>query len=165
MPAPFEIMVARIETLALDAVVNAANTQLMPGTGVDGALRAAAGPELTRMTSTLPPLEEGEAVITPGYNLPARFIIHTAAPVWRDEGAKGAKLAALARCYANAVALAAARKLSSLAFPCLGTGNFGWPRDVACDTALAACRDAPVQRVVFCCFSEADAAPYRARLP
>src|SRR6185503_1816836 len=93
-PAPFEIRVARIETLALDAVVNAANTRLLPGSGVDGALRAAAGEDLTLLTATLPPIEEGAAIITPGFKLPSRFIIHTAAPVWTASGEKGAKVAA-----------------------------------------------------------------------
>src|SRR5512147_2401949 len=82
MPARMDILVGRIETLAFDAVVNAANRRLLPGTGVDGALRVAAGPALTRLTSTLPPLDVGAAIITPGFDAPARHIIHTAAPVW-----------------------------------------------------------------------------------
>jgi O-acetyl-ADP-ribose deacetylase (regulator of RNase III) len=169
MPSPFEIQVARIETLALDAVVNAANTRLLPGGGVDGALRAAAGNELTLLTATMPPIEEGRAVVTPGFRLPARYIIHTAAPIWTAPGEKGAKVAALAGCYASAIELAAARQFSSLAFPCLGTGNFGWPRDFACAIAIAACEEAltkapSVARLVFCCFTEADAELYRAAL-
>src|SRR6185295_577802 len=169
MPAPFEIQVARIETLALDAVVNAANTGLMPGTGVDGALRAAAGDQLTRLTDTLAPIEEGAATITPGFNLPSRFIIHTAAPVWTAPGEKGAKVAGLARCYTSSIVMAGSRQFTSVAFPCLGTGNFGWPRDFACAIAIAACEEAlpsapSVTRLVFCCFTEADAAPYRAAL-
>lgn len=164
MAARLELIVGRIETLALDAVVNAANRRLLPGTGVDGALRAAAGPELTRLTSTLPMLDVGAAIITPGFNAPARHIIHTAAPIWTAPGDEAEKIEALARCYASCLALAQQHALASLAFPCLGTGNFGWPRDIACETALEACRTAPVTRVVFCCFSQADAAPYRARL-
>lgn len=169
MGAGFEIRVARIETLALDAVVNAANCQLLPGTGVDGALRVAAGPELTRLTMTMAPIAEGEAVITPGFAAPARHIIHTAAPIWVLPGEESDKIAALARCYANAIALAHQNKLSSIAFPCLGTGNFGWPRDLACgiaiDRARAALMRAPgVTQLIFCCFTEADSAPYRARL-
>ena len=81
MTSPFEVVVGRIETFALDAVVNAANRQLTPGTGVDGALREAAGPELTKLTSKLPAIKVGEAVITPGFKAAARFIIHTAAPI------------------------------------------------------------------------------------
>lgn len=169
MGAGFEIRVARIETLAVDAVVNAANRQLLPGTGVDGALRDAAGPELTLLTQTMAPLGEGDAVITPGFALPARHIIHTAAPVWVLPGEETDKIAALGRCYSNVIALAATHSLSSVAFPCLGTGNFGWPRDLACgiaiDYARAALMRAPnVSRLIFCCFSESDAAPYRARL-
>jgi O-acetyl-ADP-ribose deacetylase (regulator of RNase III) len=166
MPAAFEILVGRIETLAFDAVVNAANRQLMPGTGVDGALRRAAGPELTRHTATLPPLDVGEAVITPGFGLPARFVIHTAAPVWTSEGPEGVKVAGLAKCYMSSIKMAASRAFKSIAFPCLGTGNYGWPRGFACAIAVAACEQAlenapSLERVVFCCFTEDDAKIYR----
>jgi O-acetyl-ADP-ribose deacetylase len=167
MAAPFEVLVGRIETLALDAVVNAANRQLAPGTGVDGALRAAAGAELTQHTDGMAPIDVGGAVLTPGFNLPARHIIHTAAPIWTAPGEQGVKVGGLARCYMSSIALAAEHDLSSIAFPCLGTGNFGWPRGFACAVAIAACEealtDAPtISRVVFCCFTEADAALYRA---
>ncbi len=166
MASPFEILVARIETLALDAVVNAANRDLAPGTGVDGALRASAGPELTKHTETLLPLDPGQAILTPGFNLPARFIIHTAAPVWTAPGLEGEKVADLAACYAACIALAQEHKLKSIAFPCLGTGNFGWPRGFACAIAIAACEQAlpaapSVERVVFCCFTATDAELYR----
>jgi O-acetyl-ADP-ribose deacetylase len=169
MSAPFEIVVGRIETLAVDAVVNAANQNLLPGSGVDGALRAAAGPELTRQTSKMRPIEAGEAAITPGFKAPARYIIHTAAPVWTAPGPEGEKVAGLARCYMSSIKLAGARKFKSIAFPCLGTGNFGWPRGFACAIAIAACEQAlpsapSLQRVVFCCFTEDDAALYRAGL-
>ena len=160
--AAFEVMLARIETLALDAVVNAANRHLAPGAGVDGALRRAAGPELTRATQKLGPIPEGAAVLTPGFDAPARYIIHVAAPIWFVAGAAEDKIVRLAACYTSALALAADNSLTSIAFPCLGTGNFGWPRELACETALAACREAHrVERVVFCCFSEADAELYR----
>lgn len=166
MPAPFEILVGRIETLALDAVVNAANRELRPGSGVDGALRAAAGPELTRHTATLPPLETGGAVLTPGFGLKARYIIHTAAPIWIAPGPEGEKVAGLARCYESVIGLAAMHNIASLAVPCLGAGNYGWPRGFACAIAIAACERAlatapSVQRLVFCCFTEEDAALYR----
>lgn len=169
MTASLDIVVARIETLALDAVVNAANRQLLPGSGVDGALRRAAGPALTRLTETMAGIEEGEAVLTPGFDAPARFIIHTAAPIWFLPGDESGKIETLARCYRNTIALAHAHGLASLAFPCLGTGNFGWPREVACAVALNACMHAlevapTVTRVVFCCFAEADAEVYRAAL-
>jgi O-acetyl-ADP-ribose deacetylase len=122
MSAPFEIMVGRIETLALDAVVNAANRRLAPGAGVDGALRAAAGPRLTEATSRIPPILTGEAVITPGFDAPMKFIIHTAAPVWTDEGPQGAKVAGLARCYTSSIKMAASRGFESIAFPDRGGG-------------------------------------------
>ena len=166
MSAPFEIMVGRIETLALDAVVNAANRQLAPGHGVDGALRAAAGPRLTEATARIPPILTGEAVITPGYDAPMKFIIHTAAPVWTEPGPEGAKVAGLAKCYTSAIQMAASRGFESIAFPCLGTGIYGWPRGFACAIAVAACEqelaNAPkLKRVVFCCFTEDDAKIYR----
>jgi O-acetyl-ADP-ribose deacetylase (regulator of RNase III) len=168
MNPPFEVIVGRIETLTLDVVVNAANRALQPGTGVDGAIRAAAGPELTEHTQTLPPLEEGAAILTPGFRLPARHIIHTAAPIW-SEGEESAKVAGLARCYFSSLRLAQANELSSIAFPCLGTGNYGWPRGIACSIAIAACDQAledasGVTRLVFRCFTEADAQLYRAGL-
>jgi O-acetyl-ADP-ribose deacetylase (regulator of RNase III) len=169
MAAPFEVFVGRIETLEVDAVVNAANRQLLPGGGVDGALRAAAGPELTRFTSKMRALREGEAAVTPGFDLPARFIIHTAAPVWTAPGAEGEKVSGLAHCYLACMRTAGVKKFKSIAFPCLGTGNFGWPRGFACAIAIASCeqalRDAPtLQRIIFCCFTEDDAELYRAGL-
>jgi O-acetyl-ADP-ribose deacetylase (regulator of RNase III) len=169
MSTPFEVIVGRIETLAVDAVVNAANRQLAPGSGVDGALRAAAGPELTKHPSRLPALDEGEAMITPGFKLPARFVIHVAAPMWAAPGPEGAKIDGLARCYMSAIKMAASRKFGSIAFPCLGTGVYGWPRGFACAIAIAACEQAHesarhLKRVVFCCFTEDDAAIYRAGL-
>ena len=164
----FDIRVARIETLAVDAVVNAANRQLLPGTGVDGALRRAAGPQLTALTETMAAIGDGEAVLTPGFDAPARHIIHTAAPIWVLSGDETEKIAALGRCYESCIDLAAAHALSTIAFPCLGTGNFGWPRELACgvaiDHARAAAMRAGGMHVVFCCFTDADAAPYRARL-
>jgi O-acetyl-ADP-ribose deacetylase (regulator of RNase III) len=169
MTAPFEVMVGPIETLAVDAVVNAANTQLAPGSGVDGALRAAAGPELTKHTSRLPAIKVGEAVITPGFSLPARFIIHTAAPVWAEDGKEGEKVAGLARCYMSCIKMAGSRRFASIAFPSLGTGNFGWPRGFACGIAVASCEQAlpeapSLKRIVFCCFTESDAEIYRKAL-
>lgn len=169
MTSPFEVMVGRIETLALDAVVNAANKALLPGSGVDGALRAAAGPDLTKHTARMPPIGEGEAVITPGFNAPPRFIIHVAAPIWTAPGPEGEKVKGLARCYMSAIKMAASRGFTSLAFPCLGTGNFGWPRGFACAIAIASCEQAlaeapSLSRIVFCCFTEDDAALYRAAL-
>lgn len=169
MTSPFEVIVGRIETLAVDAVVNAANQALAPGSGVDGAIRAAAGPDLTAHTSTLRGIGVGEAAITPGFKLPARFVIHTAAPIWNAPGVEGEKVQGLARCYMACIKMAASRKFEAIAFPCLGTGNFGWPRGFACAIAIAACEQAletapDLKRIVFCCFTEDDAAIYRAGL-
>jgi O-acetyl-ADP-ribose deacetylase (regulator of RNase III) len=169
MAATRSIIVARIETLKLDAVVNAANRELAPGAGVDGALRAAAGPELTKHTDKLPRLDEGAAVITPGFRAPAKHIIHTAAPVYFHEGDESAKIAVLSRCYESSITLAGEQGLTSIAFPCLGTGIYGWPRELACTIALdataRALESAPsITDLTFCCFTEDDADVYRARL-
>jgi len=163
-----DVVVARIETLGVDAVVNAANRWLAPGTGVDGALRAAAGPLLTQATQKLAPIAEGWAVHTDGFEAPARYIIHVAAPVWFG-GGEEKKQALLGSCYANALTLADALGAREIAFPCLGTGNFGWPKELACEIALASCRAAlaratSIERVIYCCFSEEDAAIYRQRI-
>lgn len=168
MSAPFEVQVGRIEELAVDAVVNAANRQLLPGSGVDGALRLAAGPGLTAHTDNMAPIDVGEAVVTPGFNLQARIIIHTAAPIW-EQGEEGVRVAGLAHCYMNSLKRAQENGAASIAFPCLGTGNFGWPRGFACAIAIAACEQAlaeapAVKRVIFCCFTEADAHIYRQAL-
>ncbi|MDX2275952.1 MAG: macro domain-containing protein [Hyphomonadaceae bacterium] len=169
MAATRRIIVGRIETLKLDAVVNAANRELRPGSGVDGALRAAAGPELTRHTDKLGPLDEGGAVLTPGFRLPARHIIHTAAPVYFLDGDEASKIEVLRRCYASCITLADAHGLKSIAFPCLGTGIYGWPRKLAYTIALSSTAEtlanAPtLSEVVFCCFTEDDAEIYRAAL-
>lgn len=164
-----EIVVGRIETLAVDAVVNAANRALAPGSGVDGALRGAAGPELTRLTDTMAPIQAGEAVMTPGFDALARYIIHTAAPVWFLEGGEEEKIATLGRCYTNSMMLADTQDARDIAFPCIGTGVFGWPKKLACHIALRACaagfeRAQTLRKIVFCCFTEGDAAFYRAEL-
>lgn len=169
MSVEISVLVGRIEALALDAVVNAANTRLLPGAGVDGALRAAAGPALTALTASMPALAVGEAMLTPGFNAPAKYIIHTAAPIWAIPGDEDEKIAALGRCYRASIALAGAHDLASIAFPCLGTGNFGWPRPLACSIAIEASRAAlgqapSIARLVFCCFTPADAQLYRAAL-
>ena len=169
MSARLEFIVGRIERQACDAVVNAANTRLLPGTGVDGAIRAAAGPALTEYTSGLDPISQGEAVISPGFKLKAKWIIHTAAPIWVWEQSEAQKLIGLSACYRNALLLAQREGVSSIAFPCLGTGNYGWPRELACDIAVRTCKqtlgDAPlIQKIVFCCFAAEDAAIYKARL-
>jgi O-acetyl-ADP-ribose deacetylase (regulator of RNase III) len=157
-----EIIVGRIETLAIDAIVNPANSALLPGGGADGAIRAAAGPELNRLLETIGALAEGAAIATPGFRLPARWIIHTVAPRWFAAGAAEDKLATLRACYSACLTAAAEIGADSIAFPCIGTGIFGWPKDVACRIAVSvtSAHPAPLSRIVFCCFTEADAGLY-----
>lgn len=167
--AVLEVIVARIETLAVDAIVNAANGKLWPGGGVDGAIRAAAGAELNRLLEHASPLEDGAALATPGFRLPAPWIIHTVAPVWQAPGPEREKVARLAQCYRSCLEAAVDLNLRVVAFPALGTGAFGWPKPLACATALSAVREgvgrfASIERVVFCCFTEADAEPYHLAL-
>jgi O-acetyl-ADP-ribose deacetylase len=169
MPAAFEVLVGRIETLALDAIVNPANARLAPGGGADGAIRHAAGPELDRLLEQAGGLAEGAALVTPAFALPARWIVHTVAPVWPTGRPEREKIALLAQCYRSCIEAAADLRLKSLAFPAIGAGAYGWPITRAADIAISASRDAAsrftaVERVVFCCFSESDAAIYRARL-
>ena len=156
-----------ITTLAVDAVVTAANESLMGGGGVDGAIHRAAGPGLLEECRTLGVCNEGEAKITGGYLLPARYIIHTVGPVW--EGGEYDEAATLRRCYQSCLQLASDRGIESIAFPCLATGVYEFPKDLACEIAVETVRewltkhDSP-REVVFCCFEEEDAELYRQRL-
>ena len=153
---------ADITALALDAIVNAANAELFPGGGVDGAIRRAAGPEMDAHLARIGACPEGTAVITPGYRLPAKWAIHTVAPVY---AAAPEQNAVFARCYARSLALADEHGIATIAFPCIGTGIYGWPGDLAARLAfhevtkhLAACTTPTV--VTFCCFSEMDRERY-----
>lgn len=166
MAPDIEIVLGRIERLAVDAIVNAANKQLLPGAGVDGAIRAAAGPELTKLTKTMPPLNPSQAVITPGFDGPFKHIIHVAAPVWYMPGDHFEKVFELGHCYINAIHLAEAHGLKSIAFPFLGTGVYGWRREAVCGISIthiyAGLAQAPgIERVLVCCFTEDDAELYR----
>lgn len=165
----FDVLVGRIETLALDAIVNPANARLAPGGGADGAIRAAAGPELDRLLAGSGGLAEGAALATPGFALPAPWVIHTVAPVWPTGRPEREKIALLAQCYRSCVEAAAELRLKSIAFPAIGAGAYGWPITRAADIAVsttveAVTRFTKVERIVFCCFTESDAAVYRARL-
>lgn len=153
-----------ITTLQLDAIVNAANEQLAPGGGVCGAIHLAAGPELARACAALAPCPTGDARITPGFRLPAKFVLHAVGPVWHGGHAGEPDL--LASAYRAAFRLARAQGLRSVAFPAISTGIYGYPlqaaTDIAVQTAHAALRsDSTVQEVVFACFSPDVLAAYR----
>ena len=160
-----EVIEADITTLQLDAIVNAANSALMPGGGVDGAIRRKAGREIDEDLYRIGHCDEGDAVITRGYRLPASRVIHTVAPIWAGGISNARQEATLARCYDSALALADTHQLRTIAFPAIGTGAYGWPADVAAKLALervtahlAAC--AIQTRIIFCCFSRADRERY-----
>jgi len=158
--ARLEICVADITTLAVDAIVNAANRTLLGGGGVDGAIHRAAGPELLAECRTLGGCETGSAKITRGYRLPAKHVIHAVGPVWSGGAAGEEEL--LASCYRAALDLAIAQRLTSIAFPAISTGIYRFPPDRAARIAVgtvasevAARRD--IDRVVFCCFAQGSA--------
>jgi O-acetyl-ADP-ribose deacetylase len=158
--AAFEVMVADITTLRVDAIVNAANSSLLGGGGVDGAIHRAAGPQLLAECRTLNGCATGDAKITGGYGLPARHVIHAVGPVWR--GGAGGEDAALASCYRRAIALCQANGLASVAFPAISTGVYRFPADRAAGIAVTATIDALTgaagpTRVIFCCFSDLSA--------
>lgn len=162
----YEVIVADITTLAVDAIVDAANTSLRGGGGVDGAIHRAAGPGLLAECIALGGCPTGEARITGGHRLPARHVIHTVGPVWR--GGWAGERALLARCYHASLALAREHGLASIAFPSISTGVYGFPGEEAAEVAVAAVLaptgGAPPSRVVFCCFSSGAAAWHRAAL-
>ena len=165
-----------ITTLAVDAIVNAANQVMLGGGGVDGAIHRVAGYELYKACFKVPEVRPGvrcptgEARITPGFKLPAKFVIHTVGPVYRD-GQHG-EPEKLANCYRNSLALAAENGCTSIAFPCISTGIYGYPKEAAAQIAVREVREflfpTETQRrreeemeVIFCCFSEYDAKVYR----
>ena len=156
-----------ITTLAVDAIVNAANSSLLGGGGVDGAIHRVAGPDLLRECRKLSGCEPGDVRMTGGYQLPAKHVIHAVGPVWQGGGRGEAGL--LAGCYRKAIALAAENQLRSIAFPCISTGVYGYPFEQATQVAIEAVTGAleeypGVEEVVFCCFSAADLAVYQAAL-
>ncbi len=163
MPATLHVVQADITTLTLDAIVNAANPSLLGGGGVDGAVHRAAGPELLAECRLLGSCPTGDAKITKGYRLPARFVIHTVGPVWRggDQGESDL----LASCYRRSIKVAAQHAIRTLAFPCISTGAYGFPVEPAARIAIATVRAATyvftdMREITFCCHSDADRAVY-----
>ena len=172
-----------ITTLAVDAIVNAANQMMLGGGGVDGAIHDAAGDELFEACLKVPEVRPGvrcptgEARITPGFKLPAKFVIHTVGPVYHDgQHGEPEKLAA---CYRNSLALAVENGCQSIAFPCISTGIYGYPKEEAAKIAVEEVKEflsraesaecavgegrapsRPLMEVIFCCFSERDKAVY-----
>ena len=154
--ARLEVIVADITTLSVDAIVNAANTSLLGGGGVDGAIHRAAGPELLAECRTLGGCETGNVRITRGYRLPAKHVIHAVGPVWNGGGRGEDEL--LASCYRRAVELCRANSLASIAFPAISAGVYRFPADraagIAVKTVAEVLPSAPsLTRVIFCCFS------------
>jgi O-acetyl-ADP-ribose deacetylase (regulator of RNase III) len=163
----FEVIVADITTLRVDAIVNAANSSLLGGGGVDGAIHRAAGERLLAECRTLRGCETGDAKITGGYGLPARHVIHAVGPVWHG-GTEGED-DALASCYRRAIVLCQTHGLASVAFPAISTGVYRFPADraarIAVSTAISALAGAvELAQVVFCCFSQDSARVHAAAL-
>lgn len=162
-----EVVLADITTLDVDAIVNAANTSLLGGGGVDGAIHRAAGSGLLQECRTLGGARTGEAKVTGGYNLPAKYVIHTPGPVWHGGGSREAEL--LAACWRNCLQLAAQNHCHSIAFPSISTGVYRFPITQAAAIALGEIKDfsaspSTLNSVMICCFSPEDQQVYQQAL-
>lgn len=166
-----KVIQADITTLPLKAIVNAANSSLLGGGGVDGAVHRAAGPELLAYCRTLNGCPTGDAKISPGFKLPAQYVIHTVGPIWHG-GSQG-EPELLASCYRNSIQLAVDNDINSIAFPAISTGVYGYPIEQATEIAISSVIDSVkqaaqsgsvIKEVVFCCFSAGDAAIYQQKL-
>lgn len=162
-----QAMQGDITTLDVDAIVNAANSSLLGGGGVDGAIHRAAGPELLEACRRLHGCKTGDAKITPGFRLRARFVIHAVGPVWH--GGKQHEPDLLASCYRRSLELAVENKVATIAFPSISTGVYAFPKERAAPIAIETVRAFPadgttLERVIFCCFSAEDLRLYQSLL-